>query len=111
MRLALSAVGVAALLAAGVVHAAWTPPDAWLAQARCVHQHEAPWSANTGNGYFGGLQMDYGFMRTYGSAYLARYGTADHWPPAVQIAVAIRAYASGRGFYPWPNTARACGLL
>jgi hypothetical protein len=39
------------------------------------------------------------------------YGTADHWPPAVQIAVAIRAYASGRGFYPWPNTARACGLL
>jgi hypothetical protein len=25
--------------------------------------------------------------------------------------VAERAYRSGRGFYPWPNTARACGLI
>jgi hypothetical protein len=90
------------------------PPlgPSWLVRAfLCIHGGEGAWNANTGNGYFGGLQMDYGFMRTYGSAYLARYGTADHWPPAVQIAVAIRAYASGRGFYPWPNTARACGLL
>jgi len=23
----------------------------------CVHRHEAPWSANTGNGYFGGMQF------------------------------------------------------
>jgi hypothetical protein len=25
--------------------------------------------------------------------------------------VAERAYRSGRGFYPWPNSARACGLI
>lgn len=30
---------------------------AWLAQAQCVHAKEGPWSANTGNGYFGGLQF------------------------------------------------------
>ena len=29
----------------------------WLAQARCVHLKEGPWTANTGNGYFGGMQF------------------------------------------------------
>jgi len=33
------------------------PSALWLAQAQCVHQHEGPWNANTGNGYFGGLQI------------------------------------------------------
>ena len=28
-----------------------------------------------------------------------------------QMWVAERAYRSGRGFYPWPNTARSCGLI
>jgi transglycosylase-like protein len=77
----------------------------------CIHRFEGSWSANTGNGYYGGLQMDYTFMRRYGSAELARWGTADSWPAAAQIAVAERAYRSGRGFWPWPNSARLCGLL
>jgi endonuclease YncB( thermonuclease family) len=38
-------------------------------------------------------------------------GTADTWKPVDQIWVALRPYRSGRGFYPWPNTARYCGLL
>ena len=29
----------------------------WLAQAQCVHAKEGPWTANTGNGYFGGMQF------------------------------------------------------
>jgi transglycosylase-like protein len=33
------------------------PTAAWLAEARCVHSHEGPWDANTGNGYFGGMQF------------------------------------------------------
>lgn len=77
----------------------------------CIHRGEGAWSSNTGNGYYGGLQMDYGFMRSYGGRLLTTKGTADRWTPAEQIAVAIRAYNSGRGFYPWPNTARACGLI
>jgi hypothetical protein len=77
----------------------------------CIHRFEGSWSANTGNGYYGGLQMDYAFMRRYGSAELARWGTADSWPASAQIAVAERAYRSGRGFWPWPNSARLCGLL
>lgn len=83
----------------------------WLVQAfMCIHSHEGSWNDPNGP-YYGGLQMDYTFMSTYGPEYLRAWGTADHWPPQVQIAVAIKAYLSGRGFYPWPNTARQCGLL
>jgi hypothetical protein len=77
----------------------------------CIHRYEGAWNANTGNGYYGGLQMDWGFMRTYGPEFLRAYGTADRWPPAIQVTVAMRAYLSGRGFGPWPNTARMCGLV
>jgi hypothetical protein len=90
------------------------PPlgPSWLVNAFwCIHRYEGAWNAHTGNGYYGGLQFDYSFMRSYGREFLARYGTADRWPPGVQIHVAIRAYLSGRGFYPWPLTARRCGLL
>jgi hypothetical protein len=79
----------------------------WL----CIHRGEGSWTANTGNGYYGGLQMDISFQRSYGGYLLRRKGTANHWSPAEQMWVAERAYKSGRGFYPWPNTARACGLL
>jgi hypothetical protein len=77
----------------------------------CIHRYEGGWDSNTGNGYYGGLQMDYGFMRSYGPEYLRAFGTADNWPPYMQIAVAMRAYVSGRGFYPWPTSARICGLI
>ena len=95
--------------AAHVRRKALNPPrhGAWL----CIHRHEGPWNARTGNGYYGGLQMDLTFQRTYGLDLLRRKGTADRWRPIEQIWVAERAYRSGRGFSPWPNTARACGLL
>lgn len=84
----------------------------WLVNAfMCIHRGEGSWT-DYGDPYWGGLQMDRGFMMTYGSWAVRRYGGwANVWPPSVQIAVAITAYKSGRGFYPWPNTARACGLI
>ncbi|HET7648740.1 MAG TPA: hypothetical protein VFK17_09220 [Gaiellaceae bacterium] len=81
--------------------------DAFL----CIHRYEGAWNANTGNGYYGGLQMDVGFQSRYGAEYLRRWGTADNWPTWAQLHAAVRAYRSGRGFYPWPNTARVCGLV
>jgi len=86
-------------------------PGDLLRAFACIHRHEGAWDAHTGNGYYGGLQMDYSFMRAYGPEYLRAFGTADRWPPALQLAVAVRAYLAGRGFGPWPNTARICGLL
>lgn len=77
----------------------------------CIHRYEGAWDENTGNGYYGGLQMDLSFQGSYGADFLRRWGTADNWPPWAQLQAAVRAYQSGRGFYPWPNTARACGLI
>ena len=31
----------------------------------CIHSHEGAWDANTGNGYYGGLQADMEFMSAY----------------------------------------------
>ena len=84
---------------------------ALYAKWECVHRGEGAWTSNTGNGYYGGLQMDLSFQRSYGSEFLRQYGTADRWPVRAQLIAAERAYKSGRGFNPWPNTARACGLL
>ena len=80
--------------------------DAFL----CIHHYEGAWTSNTGNGYYGGLQMDRRFMQRYGRGLLGRWGTADNWPAWAQLEVAARAHDSGRGFTPWPNTARSCGL-
>lgn len=78
-------------------------------QLLCIHAHEGAWDAATGNGYYGGLQMDLAFQRAYGPEYLAAYGTADRWPVSAQLTAGARAVAS-RGFTPWPAAAAACGL-
>ncbi len=77
----------------------------------CIHHFEGAWNSNTGNGYFGGLQMDVRFQSLYGADFARRWGTADNWPAWAQLQAAVRAYRAGRGFWPWPNTARACGLI
>lgn len=82
-----------------------------LREWTCIHNGEGAWNADTGNGYHGGLQMDRDFMRTWGPDMLARYGGwAELWTPRDQMIVAERAWRQ-RGFQPWPQTARACGLL
>jgi hypothetical protein len=79
-------------------------------QWMCIHRYEGGWRLIDGP-YHGGLQMDIEFQRTWGPELLARKGTADHWTPLEQIWVAERAYRSGLGYQPWPDTARMCGLL
>ena len=84
------------------------PPHrrAWL----CIHRYEGRW-VDDGDPYWGGLQMDRGFMGRYAPRFLLRRGLANRWTPVEQMWVAERALRRGRGFYPWPNTARLCGLL
>jgi len=88
--------------------AALNPPHKrqWL----CIHHYEGSWS-DPNPPYYGGLQMDLSFQRRYGGWLLRRKGTAEHWTPLEQMWAAERAHRSGRGFYPWPNTARYCGLI
>ena len=84
------------------------PPHlrAWI----CIHGYEGSWR-DPNAPYFGGLQMDLTFQRQYGPSLLRNKGTADHWTRFEQMWVAERAHRSGRGFYPWPLTARRCGLI
>jgi hypothetical protein len=77
----------------------------WL----CIHRYEGSWT-DPNAPYYGGLQMDLEFQATYGRDLLRIKGTANHWTPLEQMWVAERAYRT-RGFWPWPNTARYCGLL
>lgn len=99
---------------------------------KCIHRYERHplqgWATRTGNGYYGGLQMDLSFQRAHGLDLLLRKGTANNWTSKEQMMVAQRAHDgvrtsygdSGavvtwqdkpRGYNPWPNTARSCGLL
>ena len=91
-----------------MIRVAGHPPhkSGWL----CIHRYEGSWADN-GDPYWGGLQMDRGFMRTYAPRLLLRRGWANRWTPIEQMWVAERAHRSGRGFYAWPNTARYCGLI
>src|ERR1041384_7160173 len=72
------------------------------AQWLCIHRFEGSWS-DSGDPYWGGLQMDRGFMRTYAPKSLLRRGWANSWSALEQMWVAERAHRT-RGFYPWPNT-------
>lgn len=63
----MTAVVLALLLAvaASAATTAWPRPENWRAkhyprwfvQAMCIHRHEGAWNANTGNGYYGGMQF------------------------------------------------------
>lgn len=77
----------------------------WL----CIHGGEGSWQ-DPNAPYWGGLQMNRAFMQRYGGWLYQTKGTADHWTPLEQMWVAEKALPS-RGFWPWPNTAAACGLL
>jgi hypothetical protein len=77
----------------------------WL----CIHHYEGAWT-DVGGPYWGGLQMSLTFQEHYGGWLYRTKGTADHWTPLEQIWTAEKALRS-RGFWPWPNTARMCGLI
>lgn len=83
----------------------------------CIHSYEGSWT-DPGSPYWGGLQMDLSFQETYGWirrgkvkwSFLRHWGTADNWPVWAQVVAGLHGYFS-RGWNPWPNTARYCGLM
>ena len=86
-----------------------TPPEpaygVWDKLAMC--ESTLNWAANTGNGYFGGLQFDRGtWLRSGGALYAPR---ADLASRAQQIAVAQVTLAR-QGWGAWPACSRHLGL-
>jgi uncharacterized protein YabE (DUF348 family) len=69
----------------------------WDAMAQC--ESGGNWHINTGNGFYGGLQFDYGTWLSNGGGQYAQ--RADLATREQQIAIAERLYAA-RGAQPWP---------
>jgi hypothetical protein len=93
----------------GIKDGRWSTSLDYLGGGHSVGSGEGSWT-DSGGPYWGGLQMNLKFMESYGAQLYHTKGTADHWTPLEQIWTAVKAYAS-RGFWPWPNTARYCGLI
>ncbi len=77
--------------------------DVWAQLRFC--EAGGDYTRNSGNGFYGAYQFDYGTWGGYGG-----YATADQAPPAVQDAKA-QATQAARGWYPWPACARKLGLI
>jgi hypothetical protein len=77
---------------------------------RLMSQCEAPgigWAANTGNGFYGGLQFTRSTWLAYGGGEYAPY--AHQASRAQQIAIAERTLR-GQGWAAWPVCSRRLGL-
>ena len=77
----------------------------WDRLAQC--ESGGNWAINTGNGYYGGLQFDYGTWHAHGGGAYAEY--AHQATREQQIATAERLHAA-RGFQPWPACRVKLGL-
>jgi len=89
-------------------------PRGWVWDSVNSRECNDTWDCNTGNGYYGGLQMDLGFQRTYNPTALRIWGTANNWPQNAQELAADRAYDGyqgygARGLTPWPSSYAALG--
>ncbi len=87
------------------------PAWAWYLTptVQCVVNHEGAWTSVNPAGYYGRFQMDIPFQNEtpYGRAAFSRWGTANNWPPIVQVkhAHGVWTYA---GWSRWPTYYAYC---
>ncbi len=94
----------APLVFAAPAQAAQVRQNAWDRVALC--ESGGNWSANTGNGYYGGLQFSRGTWHSYGGgAYAGTANRATRWQ---QIQVAEKVL-SAQGWNAWPTCSRRAG--
>ena len=115
MRAALLTAAVALSLAAPAAGAVWSPSPDWLAQAKCVHAKEGGWRANSGNGYFGGMQFAADTWRSMkGSHQAALHHPGDPAYPftatkSEQLQVAWRLWLKdGHSWKSWGGVGATC---
>jgi hypothetical protein len=77
----------------------------WDRLAQC--ESGGNWRANTGNGYYGGLQFSRRTWRSYGGGAYAT--TANHASRSQQIAIAEKVLR-GQGWKAWPTCSKRIGL-
>jgi resuscitation-promoting factor RpfA len=85
--------------------AASQPPRGWYVGAYCIHRHEGAWNANTGNGYYGGMQFLLSTWRSVGG-----WGRPDLVSPREQLYRAFLVWRRDGGSWREWGTAGLCGL-
>ena len=90
----------------------WHAPAWWLRQALCIHSYEGAWNANTGNGYYGGLQFLESTWYRAGGNYHPAFDSRVPFtvPVREQLYRAWRIYQAGGGSWREWGTAGRCGL-
>ncbi len=79
--------------------------DPWDRVAQC--ESGGNWSANTGNGYYGGLQFSRGTWHSFGGGAFA--GSANQATRSEQIAIAGKVLRA-QGWRAWPTCSVRAGL-
>ena len=76
-------------------------PHWWYLQSVCIHRHESVnWRANTGNGYYGGLQFSLSTWRAQGgTGYPHQHSAREQKYRAVIL-------IQKAGYGPWPVCGR-----
>ena len=75
----------------------------WDQLAQC--ESGGNWAANTGNGYYGGLQFNVGTWRSYGGSGLPSDASRE-----TQIAIATKVRDASGGYGAWPACSASLGL-
>jgi resuscitation-promoting factor RpfB len=75
----------------------------WDKIAQC--ESGGNWAANTGNGYYGGLQFSVGTWQAYGGS-----GLPSSASRTTQIAIATKVRNASGGYGAWPACSQALGL-
>jgi hypothetical protein len=75
----------------------------WDRLAQC--ESGGNWAANTGNGYYGGLQFSLGTWQAYGGTGLPSNASRE-----TQIAIATKLRDASGGYGAWPHCSAALGL-
>ncbi|MEP9364169.1 transglycosylase family protein [Nocardioides sp. CN2-186] len=82
-----------------------TPTRTWDRIARC--ESGGNWHINTGNGYFGGLQISSGTWHGYGGGKFARIPSRASKAQQIRVAERIQ---NGQGWGAWPTCSQRAGV-
>ena len=105
MTTALVAAAATAPLVAVTAPADAAPVSAWNRLAQC--ESSGRWHVNTGNGYYGGLQISASTWRAYGGGRLAALPSRASKPQQIRIGERIK---RGQGWHAWPACSARLGL-
>ncbi len=105
MTSALVSAAAATPLVAAAAPADAAPVSTWNRLAHC--ESSGRWHVNTGNGYYGGLQISASTWRAYGGRHFAVLPSRASKPQQIRVGERIK---HGQGWHAWPACSARLGL-